>query len=60
MATPARLFRLDLAPLPVTMAERITPFARIVMAGLASAIHVLLLPRKQDVDARHKAAQGRA
>jgi hypothetical protein len=42
------------------MAERITTFARIVMAGLALAIHVLLLPRKQDVDARHKAAQGRA
>jgi len=50
-----RLFRLDLAPLPVTMAERITPFARIVMAGLVPAIHVLLLPRKQDVDARDKA-----
>jgi hypothetical protein len=26
------LFRLDLAPLPVTMAERITPFARIYHA----------------------------
>jgi hypothetical protein len=50
----ATLFRLDLAPLPVTMAE-IKLFARSVMAGLVPAIHVLLPPRKQDVDARHKA-----
>jgi len=59
MATPARLFRLDLAPLPVTMAQRTTLFARIVMAGLVRGLSTIFTI-KQDVDARHKAAQGRA